>query len=63
MNERIDCFDFRRPQQNRQPGGPGGQGNAAGGGGAGGQRGPKREAAQPAVIPVSKSKFLNISFD
>ncbi len=48
------CFFFRRPQQNRQqgtPGGPGGQGNA----GQGGQRGGKKEAPQPAVIPVAKS--------
>ena len=60
MNETLDYFDFRRPQQTRQPGQTGGQGNAAA---AGGQRGPKREAAQPAVIPVSKSKSLNICFD
>ncbi len=47
---------FRRPQQARQPGAPGaagGQGNT----GPGGHRGPKKEAAQPAVMPVAKSMF------
>ncbi len=56
----ILCF-FRRPQQNRQPGatgGAGGQGNV----GAGGQHGRKKEPLQPAVIPVSKSKFLILFF-
>ena len=46
---------FRRPQQNRQPGttgGAGGQGNI----GSGGHRGGKKEALQPANIPVAKSK-------
>ena len=50
---------IRRPQQNRQPGttgGGGGQGNI----GSGGHRGGKKEALQPAVIPVSKSMFLII---
>ena len=53
------CFSFRRPQT-RQPGttgGAGGQGNA----GSGGQRGGKKEAPQPSVIPVAKSKH-GISF-
>ena len=47
-------FFFRRPQARQQggPGGPGGQGNA----GPGGQRGGKKEAPQPANIPVAKSK-------
>ncbi len=53
-------FVIRRPQQNRQqggaggPGGPGGQGNT----GPGGHRGGNKQALQPAVIPVAKSKFF-----
>lgn len=40
----------RRPQQARQPGAAGGQGNAGAG-----QRSGNKEAAQPPIIPVSKS--------
>jgi hypothetical protein len=56
MRSFISDFVFRRPQQARQPGatgGAGGQGNV----GSGGYRGGKKEALQPANIPVSKSMF------
>jgi hypothetical protein len=49
---------FRRPQQARQPGAPGGAGGQ-GNTGPGGHRGPKKEALQPAVMPVAKSMFEN----